>query len=132
MKRDERPRILVVEDDSVDMLALQRLTVAKALPWDLTPAYSLAEAQECLNHEQFDLVLLDHVLTDGYGTELLDRLGGVPAIVVAGDRGQQFRDDVIRRGARGFVAKGLGHAHLSELPAMVAAVLAPEAPAPGA
>jgi CheY-like chemotaxis protein len=131
VKHDERPRILVVEDDCVDMLAIQRLAKAKALPWDLIPAYSLAEAQNCLSRERFDLVLLDHVLPDGYGTELLDRLGDLPAIVVASDRGPQFRADVIRRGARGFVTKRLGHAHVPELTAVVAAVLAPGSP-PGA
>jgi CheY-like chemotaxis protein len=116
-------RILVVEDDSIDMMALQRLAEARELPWELIPAYSLAEAMSCLERQKIDLVLIDQVLPDGAGAQLLGRLGNIPAIIVAGDRGREFRKEVLQRGAVGYVTKNPTRSYLDEIPRAIAAAL---------
>ena len=61
-------KILVVEDDP-DLSNIIRVHLRRA-GYVPTAAYSSAEAAQLLDHESFDLVILDVVLPDKRGVEL--------------------------------------------------------------
>jgi DNA-binding response OmpR family regulator len=90
-----KPNILHVEDE-IDILKV----VAKILEDDasVTAARTLAEAKICLQQSKFDLVLLDLVLPDGGGEELLPALhqNGKVAIPVVIFSGQEASADVVK------------------------------------
>ncbi len=60
------PRILVVEDSRLDLELAKDL-----LPWNLAFAVSLGEFADVMDKQQFDVVLLDQQLPDGFATEFL-------------------------------------------------------------
>jgi PAS domain S-box-containing protein len=71
---DERPRILHVEDD-LDLQEVVAAIVGETA--EVLRAVSLLEARQLLAQWRFDLVILDLVLLDGSGLELLPLLGSV-------------------------------------------------------
>ena len=72
-------RVLVVDDDRVDRMALEDAVGRQHLPYDVAMAASVQEAIERLGETDYDVVLLDFRLTDGTGLDVLDHLGGTPA-----------------------------------------------------
>jgi PAS domain S-box-containing protein len=77
-----RPRILHVEDD-LDVVQVTRALVEETAQYSY--ATTLAEARRLLAGERFDLVLLDLVLPDGSGLELLKEFKPkIPVIIFSG------------------------------------------------
>ncbi len=70
-QRDGKPRILHVENDS-DVLQVVAAILQEIA--EVTPAMTLWEAKQQLEHTSFDLLLLDLDLPDGSGLELLSCL----------------------------------------------------------
>jgi len=66
-----RPRVLHIEDDDHTLIFVSVIVDHVA---DITAARSLAEAEQLLRNERFDLVLLDLSLPDGSGLEVLPML----------------------------------------------------------
>jgi DNA-binding NtrC family response regulator len=66
--RATRPHILHVEDDG-DVAAIIGLLLDEIA--DVTTASTISEAQTLLKEQSFDLVILDQILPDGNGIELL-------------------------------------------------------------
>jgi len=82
LRKHNEPHILYVEDDK-DVIQIISKMLEKVA--QLTAAYSLQEAKEKIQNETFDLILLDLVLPDGNGIELLPFLktsSGKPIPVV--------------------------------------------------
>ncbi|MES2218219.1 MAG: PAS domain S-box protein [Pseudomonadota bacterium] len=77
---DKMPRILHVEDNPDTRQIIATLLQEQA---QIIPADSLAKAREKLSTEEFDFVILDLLLPDGNGTELLPMLAKqqLPVIV---------------------------------------------------
>jgi PAS domain S-box-containing protein len=65
------PRMLYVEDDE-DLIRVIRAALGGRV--DIVPARSLREAERLLCEEGFGLVMLDQLLPDGNGIELVDRI----------------------------------------------------------
>lgn len=82
----DRPQVLYVEDDT-DLQQVIGLMLQDQV--DLQTATSLAEARQRLAEQDFDLVLLDVMLPDGSGLELLETLKDrrpPPATVIFSNR----------------------------------------------
>jgi DNA-binding response OmpR family regulator/nitrogen-specific signal transduction histidine kinase len=82
-----RPRILHVEDEE-DVLRVVAAVLGQHA--QVTAARSLREARALLEREHYDLVLLDLMLPDGSGGDLLPQLntsnrGCIPAIIFSAD-----------------------------------------------
>jgi PAS domain S-box-containing protein len=65
---ENKPHILHVEDDLDTHNIIKALLEEKV---DVTPVFTLEQARKKLAHEKFDLVILDLLLPDGNGAELL-------------------------------------------------------------
>jgi signal transduction histidine kinase len=110
--REDQLAILVIDDDDVDRLRIQRLLgQLPAPPRALDVAVDCATGKQLLAERRHDLVLLDFRLPDGTALDLLTwlrELGGVrPAVIV-----QTVHDDdalaveTLGRGAQDYLVKG--------------------------
>ena len=106
-------RLLAVEDDASDRALLVTLTRPRVGDWQrssLTFAGTLAEAQQLLTTETFDVALLDLTLPDSSGLETLERLVSsnrdVPILVLTGDDSAQLAERALARGAQDYLPKG--------------------------
>ena len=110
----ERVRILMVDDDRVDRLAIRRAIEQSDLSAEIVEASSAAEAlQYCAEGGKFDCWLLDHSLPDVTGTELTRRLRDsgdlTPIILVTGQIGHHSEETLqaaIDAGITDFFPKG--------------------------
>jgi len=99
---DGKPRILHVEDDP-DILSIVHSLVGELA--EVVPAMTVAEARDLLERERFNLVILDLMLPDGSGEELLPFLhdsdkGATPIIVFSA---REVSDDLGRNIAEALV-----------------------------
>ena len=67
-------KILFVEDDKFDQMALKRLIKHEKLPYEYTIAESVEKAQNILKSDVFDIVFTDYFLGDGTGFEILEKI----------------------------------------------------------
>lgn len=94
--RPGKARLLYVEDDP-DLVSVVLALVAESA--DTTIAGTISEAKLLLEHDSFDLVILDVRLPDGSGLDLLelakDKDGGVTPVIVFS--GEDMNEDMARR-----------------------------------
>jgi DNA-binding LytR/AlgR family response regulator len=68
-------RVLIVDDEPLVRTALERILTARPDVERFDSAADAFEAEECLNHNDYDVMLLDISLPARTGLELLDRIG---------------------------------------------------------
>jgi two-component system response regulator HydG len=111
-------RLLVVEDDAalIEVLCDQ----LRNLGHDVVGAMSVAEGLEQLRNQDFDVALLDLLLPDGSGIEVLKRIADeelpTEAIVLTGYAGVDTAIDAMKLGAYDYITKP---ARLNELEILV-------------
>jgi len=119
----DRIHMLLVEDDKFDRLAFERHVRKMDLPYDFQCASSSAQARVLLEKESFDVVLLDYLLGDGIGTELLPLLGETPGIIITGVGSEEVAASAMRHGAYDYVVKDAECKFLTSLPLTIGTVL---------
>src|SRR5579863_380789 len=120
----QRPiRVLLVEDDRLDRMVLERFVLRNRLPYEIVAAESGMDAQQLLRSRVFDVVLLDYMLGDMTGLELLPELRGMPGIFITGMGTEEIAADAMRLGAHGYLVKDTEHAYLNMLPVLIGNVL---------
>ncbi len=104
-------RVLVVEDNSGDLLILRRL-LGGCGGFHLTAVDRVSKALEHLeNDRDVDVVLLDVSLPDSHGPELdslariLDRAPKVPVILLTGIEDEELAVRAVREGAQDYLIK---------------------------
>jgi len=99
--------VLVLEDDAA--LAEVVATALGEGGCEVRVAYSVAQAQDMLDSQAFDVALLDLHLPDGQGTEVLRRLiadGSLTEVIVlTGDHDVSLAIDVMKLGASDYLVK---------------------------
>lgn len=103
---NENINILIVEDD-VDINNLLNKILNKH-GYNVRSAYSGSEAEMCLEHYEFQLVLLDLMLPGVTGEELvaeIRKINTMPIIVISAKTGQDTKIDLLRLGSDDFVSK---------------------------
>ncbi|WP_315121109.1 response regulator transcription factor [uncultured Clostridium sp.] len=98
--------ILVVEDDA-DINNLLCKILAKE-GYKVRSAYSGSEAKMCLEHQDFQLVLLDLMLPGLTGENLIYEIRKdktMPIIVISAKPGQDIKIEVLKLGADDFISK---------------------------
>jgi len=108
------PRVLIVEDERKT-----RESVAEGLrmeSWTVSTAATAAEAIGQLEGEAFDLIVLDRMLPDGDGLEVLGRLrdrgGQTPVLMLTARSALDDRVAGLERGADDYLAKPFAFAEL--------------------
>jgi DNA-binding NtrC family response regulator len=100
-------KIIVLEDDLVVRKNLEQQLRYKR--YDVASANTLAAAQELLNKDNFDLMIVDVRLPDGEGTELLKQLQSRPVkplvVMISGFGTVDLAVDCMSNGAFTFLTK---------------------------
>ncbi|HEY3378148.1 MAG TPA: diguanylate cyclase [Armatimonadota bacterium] len=109
--------VLLVEDNPGDVRLLREtLAEVDASQFALTAVATLAEAQQRLASETFDLVLSDLSLPDSHGLATFQRLfecaPDVPVIVLTGMNNEEMAVTAVQSGAQDYLVKGQVDSHL--------------------
>ena len=110
MALPERYRILVVDDDEVDRMAVRRALRAAGVPSECDEAGDAPSALAAMRAGGYHCVFLDYQLPGGDGLSVLRtaRAEGltVPIIMLTGRGDQETAVELMKAGASDFVAKG--------------------------
>ena len=100
--------ILVVEDHKETRAALQR--ILQRWGHNVHFARTLRQAYQCLSESEFDVILLDIMLPDGEGFELLERavIGRAYVVVVSAWQTEENMFKASAHGCREFLLKPHG------------------------
>ncbi len=110
-------RLLVVDDDDVDRMAVRRALAATALRADIEEATTAEAALAALKGRRFDCVLLDNRLPGHSGLEFIRearRLGvDAPVVMLTGQNDPEIAVAQMKGGAVDFLPKGTADGSLS-------------------
>lgn len=103
-------KVLLIEDNPGDAdLIVEWSSMDDKRPLDIHPATSLVEALQILQHELFDLILLDLGLPESVGVETFRKFQagarGIPIIVISGQDNLDVAKACIADGAQDFLTK---------------------------
>jgi len=107
--------ILLVDDDPLVCEMTQ--TILERLGYKAVTAMSAEEARTTFTGDPrlFDLIMIDHVLTDGSGVQLADELSrirpDIPMVLYTG--GPAVMGDIQSKAIRGIIRKGLTKGELA-------------------
>jgi PAS domain S-box-containing protein len=108
--RDEPIKVLLVEDNSLDVRLLREMLTQAPREVALTVAESMREAESCLATHAVDIILLDLGLPDAQGLEVVQRAHAaaprVPLVVLTGCDDEVMADGALQVGAQDFLVKG--------------------------
>jgi two-component system, OmpR family, response regulator len=100
-------RVLVVEDES--KLRESLMEGLRMEQWTVTGACNGAEARQQMAEQQFDLIVLDWMLPDYNGLEIVRELraegSNVPVLMITARDGATARDLSLQAGATDFLPK---------------------------
>lgn len=115
----EISKILLVEDDKADQMAFERFVKREGLPYDYVVAGSVAEAKKILGTDQFDAVLIEHLLGDGTAFDLSNLIADTPIVIVTGSGDEAIAVEAMKAGALDYLTKDPEGNYLKILPATV-------------
>ncbi|GAA0915937.1 response regulator transcription factor [Rothia nasimurium] len=121
------PRIVLVDDHAIVREGFKRLIELEPDLDVVAEARNADEAVDAVTQHRPDLVAVDLSLPDGSGLPLIEHLGSISPdmriVVLSMHDGEPYVSEALRRGARGYVTKGVAP---EELVAAVRAVLSGE------
>ncbi|MGB3493036.1 MAG: ATP-binding protein [Elainellaceae cyanobacterium] len=107
---DDLLRVLIVDDDEADRMAIRRTLRPSSLPLTIEEATDAASAIAMIQHQTFHWVLLDYRLPDLDGLSLVKQLRQlnvtIPLIVLTGQGDEQVAVEVMKAGASDYLTKG--------------------------
>lgn len=102
-------RLLLIDDDDVDRMAVQRALRSSELTVTITEATDIASAIAALDSSTFECVLVDYLLPGGDGLQLLAharaRGQNMPFVFLTGHEDGAIVADLLAKGAAGYVPK---------------------------
>lgn len=106
---EDHLKILIVDDDEVDRLAVSRVLKKSGISMEQVEVTTAAEAIAALNASSFDCVFLDYYLPDQSGLALIHSLRAdginVPLIVLTGQGDEQIAVESMKAGASDYLSK---------------------------
>ena len=102
-------KILLIDDDQVDRMAVRRALKKAGLEVELVEATDAQTAIATLKDTSFDCILLDYLLPDRDGLDLLKELSSIgieaPLIVLTGQGDEQIAVEMMKAGAYDYLSK---------------------------
>jgi signal transduction histidine kinase len=102
-------RLLVVDDDEFDRLAVRRLLKTSDLGTVVDEASSPGEALECLARSTYDCILLDYYIPGVDGHALIEAIGAaapnVPVVIFTGRGDEDIAVDLMKAGVADYLPK---------------------------
>jgi PAS domain S-box-containing protein len=109
MIEEEELKILIVEDNEGDALLIQEYIKEVFTNVQLSHAWNLAEAENCLNNNQYNLIFLDVSLPDSSGKDSIIRVvelaNTTPVIVLTGYSDLSFAVESMQLGVQDYLNK---------------------------
>ncbi len=106
----ERVRLLMIDDDLVDRLAIRRAIDQSGLVAEIDEANNADEAVLAVRRKTYDCLLLDHDLPGTSGTELTRKLRAsgdlTPVVLVTGQQNEELLQSAVDAGVTDFFPKG--------------------------
>lgn len=112
-------RILNVEDEEVDHLALLRTVKEQGLPYQVEWATCISDALTLIAQNRYGAVLIDYTLPDGTGLAVLEWLKGTASIFITGSGDERIAVNAIKGGANDYIIKDPNGAYLEILPTII-------------
>lgn len=117
-----KARILIIEDER-PLILLVRRTLSK-LNFEVVGEVTVDAGLRRLDREDFDALLVDYMLPEKSGLDLIhalgDRIRTLPVVMLTGYTDVQLAVEVMRAGAADYVVKDARLEFLSELPKLLA------------
>lgn len=102
-------RVLIVDDDSIDRLALRRALARSGVNVNIDEAHGALEALSAVPRSDYDCVFLDYHLGDGNGLSVLRGIRGagleVPVVMLTSQGDEAIAVELMKAGAADYVAK---------------------------
>ncbi|KAF1009035.1 MAG: Transcriptional regulatory protein UhpA [Luteibacter sp.] len=112
------PRIVLVDDHAIVREGFKRLIELEPDLDVVAEARNADEAVDAVTQHRPDLVAVDLSLPDGSGLPLIEHLGSISPdmriVVLSMHDGEPYVSEALRRGARGYVTKGVAPEELVE------------------
>jgi signal transduction histidine kinase len=109
MAIEDNLRVLIVDDDLVDRMLVQRSLKKAGMNIALSEAGDCAEALEILERESFDCIFVDYQLPDRDGLSLVQCIRElnikVPIVALTGQGDEQIAVDLMKAGASDYLTK---------------------------
>ncbi len=118
-----RWRILFVEDNEIDQMAIERFVGKEASPYDYVIASSVDEARTVLESEHFDVAVLDYLIGAQTAFDLFDNVNATPIIIVTGIGDEGIAVKAMKAGAYDYLRKDPQGHYLNILPVTVENVI---------
>jgi diguanylate cyclase (GGDEF)-like protein len=115
----EKIKVLLLEDNELDVEAIVRLIKVQNLDYDLKTVSTCSDARQCLSETNYDVALLDSHVPDASGLSILSDLGGVPAIIITGQGDEETAVRALKDGASDYLVKDVSGMYLHLLPTVV-------------
>ncbi|HWR89079.1 MAG TPA: sigma-54 dependent transcriptional regulator [Dissulfurispiraceae bacterium] len=115
--------LLIIEDDLVDRMALERFFAGGGYACDFRMARSVEEARRIIASEAFDAVVSDYLLGDGTVFDILDLNLDIPLIITTGAGSEQVAVRAMKAGAYDYLIKDQDHSYLDVLPVLIERII---------
>ncbi len=104
-------RVLIVDDDAVDRLAVRRILERKQIAHTIEERGYLVDGLKAVEEGKFDVALVDHNLPDGDAFGFLRSLDeralhGPPVVVMTGAEQEELGLELLAAGAQDYLLKG--------------------------
>lgn len=105
----ETLKILIVDDDKVDRMAVRRALKTVEATFDVSEAEDYSSASALLRKNDFDCIFLDYGLPDKDGLAIVKELRSeglkIPLIVLTGQGDEQIAVEIMKAGASDYLSK---------------------------
>lgn len=108
--------ILFVEDDKVDQMAFERFVRLHGLSYRYIISDSIEKSEKAIKDISFDVAIIDYMLADGTGLELVEKLKDIPVIFVTGQGDQNIAVQAMKAGVYDYLVKDQNRNYLEMLP----------------
>ena len=109
-------RILYIEDDPLDSLAVKRLIRKENLDFQLVVAETITASKKLLYKHTFDIIIADYLLKDGNAFEVFDMDTDAPIVFITGAGDEEIAVRAMKKGAYDYLIKDKERNYLKILP----------------